>query len=610
MDTFTPEQIEKTKSFNSKDIGLYNQYRIATLTPEQAINAVLQVKTGKEQPIAPKVPVIQKIGKVAGVVADIVGGKELAQGAGQALASGYINKLSEETRIQAEAIQNNIIDKIKEARALGDTSKANYWAKLLQSVDTGAGIQKEFQDNLVTDNEVIGSAVKLAATAAGSFTGGRSLGVTGSLTKAAMAEGAIQMGGYALGEGISKDKSAGNVVLDTLRNAAIGGAGGAVLGVAAKGATKLLERRALNIADRKASRLKDLIKKQESILNPTNEAETRLAAEATAPQLTISEKSIGMTPDVKRRIRVAGEELTNKYIDVAKARNLNDTLPSPYEYGSSRANEAEELMLKKLNDTGGEIGATREKLGTYKASNDQLNEIETALDKHIKKLNLRVKNGAVSKRIDAISSASTGDMKVIDVILNNLKTVKASPTLTNLIDLRNSVDANIHFGKGLREVTSEIEPLSRELRSVIADVNRRIVGKTEAAKLAEYSDYIDAYKDLKSYTDRKAGGEYMLRLVLSGRGGEARKILDTIRKYTGIDLMNDATLMKLVTEKLGNDEVKTLFAQEVSKITGVASDLRALTSGNPVGGIVGLVTKAKDALIDPEKVIREAAKLK
>ena len=143
------------------------------------------------------------------------------------------------------------------------------------------------------------------------------------------------------------------------------------------------------------------------------------------------------------------------------------------------------------------------------------------------------------------------------------------------------------------------------MRARLKEAGATIVGKSEAQRLADYSDFIEALDDIRSYTDRNAGGEYLLRVLLSGRGGEARKIVETIRKYTGTDLTDDAVMMTLVTDMLGNQKQKNLFAQELTK-AGV--DATRILSGDPSTIMERIVQFAKDKYLDAETVLKEASK--
>lgn len=332
-------------------------------------------------------------------------------------------------------------------------------------------------------------------------------------------------------------------------------------------------------------------------------ARSRAISEAEAPQLSLQEKWVGISPDIKKRIAGKQDKLQG-YFDVAHGRNNNDTLPTTYEYGAKQAQSAVEDMEKLLSESGGKIGATREKLGTYKASPEQVQRVETGFTSQLGKLNLEIRNGVVRQKSGTVSKAGTGDVKVLNDFYQDLKVIKQSPTLTNLIEFRSALDSRVNFAKRASEASNEIDPFARQVRKDIANVGAEVVGKTEAEELARFSDFMDAYNDLRSYTDRSAGGEYLLRLVLSGRGGEARKIIDTIKEYTGKDLMDDATMMTIATDVIGNTRQQNLFRQEMTK---AGLDVASIMAGKPSGAIGLLSNLMTKALLDQEKVYMKAA---
>jgi len=330
----------------------------------------------------------------------------------------------------------------------------------------------------------------------------------------------------------------------------------------------------------------------------------RQQEEAANAALTFKEKYIGLTPDVKKRLGEMGPEKLKEYLDAAHLRNIDDTAPTPYEVGSSNVGKAEETLQARLNDTGSGIGQTRQKLSTVKLTQPQVSAIEKSFLQELKNLNLTINNGKVVKIPGKITATEGGDIKALNSLLLDLKTFKQSPTVANAIDLRKNFDGKIKFGKSAREVSNNVDATSRGVRKVIAKEAAKTVGKQNAAELTKYSDFMDAYGDLQSFTNRAAGGEYLLRLVLSGRGGEARKLIKTIKEYTDIDLMHDATAMKVATEALGNESTRNLFKQEVTK---AGYDAGAVLSGSPTGILSVVGKRLFDKGIDVEDILLKAA---
>lgn len=328
--------------------------------------------------------------------------------------------------------------------------------------------------------------------------------------------------------------------------------------------------------------------------------------EAARSALTFQERYIGLTPDIKKRLEEMGLEKLQEYLDATHLRNIDDTVPTPYEIGARNVDQALISLDKELRRTGSQIGQTRQKLANVKASNRSIRSIEETFANELDKLGLKTVNGQVVPKGQGQVSrlSSPNDLKVINELYNEMRVFKQNPTLDNAVALRVLFDNKVKFGKEAREVSGDVDPLSRSVRSEIADQINTIVGKEGAADVENYSKFINAYQDLRSYTDRRAGGEYLLRVVLSGRGGEARELIQTIDQYTGKNLLNDATAMKVAVDTLGNDQTKNLFRQEIQN---AGYDATSFFTGGVAGLVPKAVGKVVDVAIDPEEVLKRAA---
>lgn len=336
-----------------------------------------------------------------------------------------------------------------------------------------------------------------------------------------------------------------------------------------------------------------------------NPSQVLKATEEATSKPNIIEKWAGISPDIKNRIAGKQNKL-KEYFDVAHARNNFDTAPTPLEYGVKNVDTAVAKMDELLNDTGNQIGQFRNKVGTYKASVNNAVKIETSFNNQLSKLNLEIKGGVVRQKAGTIARVnSANEIKVLNDLYAELQIIKQSPDLQRLIDFRNLFDSKINFAKSTRDVSSSLDPFSRAMRKDIADVAAQIVGKSEAANLAKYSDFMDAYNNLRSFTDRKAGAEFLLKQVLSERGGTSRAVIQTIKEMTGIDLMDDAVMSSLATDLIGNARQKGLFRQEITK---AGLDAASLLTGNTSGAIGLMFNFLKKGLINEEKQFLKAAK--
>lgn len=360
-----------------------------------------------------------------------------------------------------------------------------------------------------------------------------------------------------------------------------------------------------NSVDEVISYADSTLKKLDENIKQSGTGEMRMLAEEEAVIPNIQEKWIGIDPDIKKQIQ-GKPDLMQDYINVVQTRNLDMNTPSVYEYAGDFARKATEKMEEVLNNTGNMIGLARQKFGTFKANIDQVKSIENTFKQELDNLGLQVDVvGNITQKPNAIRKyGSTKDISALSDMWLELQTLKESSTLINLIDYRNFVQKNIDFGKSAREISDALDQPSKRLRAKVKEVAAGIVGKSEAKRLDDYTNFIEAFNDIKSYTDRRAGGEYLLRVALSGRGGEARSIINTIKEYTGIDLMDHATMMSITTDLLANSRQKNLFRQE---ITNAGIDVARILAGDPRGAIPILGKFLQDKLFNPEEVLLEAA---
>lgn len=334
-------------------------------------------------------------------------------------------------------------------------------------------------------------------------------------------------------------------------------------------------------------------------------ADIRKTAESTAPDVSFTEQLAGIRPDIKRRIQGKPNEL-QVYFDVAHARNLDDTLPTPLEVASSNVTKARNVLVEQLNDVGSDIGAFRERAGSLRASADQMTAIYDVIVGELSKLNLTVKNGQVVRKPGSVSKTdATGDITAIQELIDEYKIVKQNPTLTNLIDFRSLVDGKVNFNKRAGDASNSVDPFSRQVRKVIADQGADIVGKEQAGRLTEYSDLIDDISELNDYVERKAGGEFLLKRVLSERGGQPRQLIQRVNDRTGVDLMDDAVMARIATDIIGNSDQKGLFRQE---ITNAGLDVNAILRGDTVGASQRFLEWGADQMIDQEAIYMNTAR--
>lgn len=465
----------------------------------------------------------------------------------------------------------------------------------------GVGSKENLKD---IGANIIGPGLDIGSTLAG---GAGTIGVGKQTLKGLVKEGAktgAKTGAYSSGlAGIARGYEEGGLkgalvqgVTGVLGGGLIGGTAGALFPLVGKGIGKIVKRgeQKMPILESKTGKV-DLDESQK-ILTETN---------LQAPKVSIKEKLAGLRQDIKSRIQGKSQKL-QAYFNVAHARNASDTVPTPYEFGARHVQEAEDLLNKKLNDTGTDIGKFRRKINTIKAPQEQINNVLNNFDKELDRLNLRVDSkGDLIQKTGRPTSVTQGELNLLKILRDNLRKLKADPKASNIIENRILFDKKINFAKSAKEASNVIDPISRKTRSDLAELNRSVIGKEQSGVMKEYENVINAVEDLNNFTRRKTGAEYLIKLVLSGRGRKAKEVIETVAKHTGIDLMDDATMAQIATDIIGNTAQKNLFRQEITK---AGLDLNAFLTGDKFSTVKTLLEFGAKKIADPEKVFLNAAK--
>lgn len=176
-------------------------------------------------------------------VADFTGGKEIAQGLGQAIAQPQVARQIEETQASQIKIQSDLLERIKQNKAQGlDTSRLeNALNMITEDIQgTGQGAEKLLNPNELTTKQVLGDALQLGTTIVGAGTlpsAGKNVLAAETFKQGAIQgakTGAITGAGFGASTGASQalqeDKNLEDIATETLKGGAIGATSGAILG--------------------------------------------------------------------------------------------------------------------------------------------------------------------------------------------------------------------------------------------------------------------------------------------------------------------------------------------------------------------------------------------
>jgi hypothetical protein len=524
---------------------------------------------------------------------NFVGGKELAQGLGQTLASDTVNKASRETLQNGIAIQNKLIESIRQAREEGDTEAESVLIDQLQNVDFGQNIQQGFADDLVSDREVVGSAVQLAGTAGGGFAGSKAIGATKGLggvrqlMAGGLAEGLVQGAAFGAGDEIkNEDATLGSIAGETLKQGALG-AGIGLAGAGLIGGAGNLAGRASRGVDNALDGLESVVTKQP----------------LSADRLTKEQIQAGIRPDVQKSIQGQGEGL-KEYFDVTRKRLADETAKTPDGLLVEKAENAFQKTEDILSDTGSEIGQARAKQGSVKATAAQAQSIMNTFDSEVNSLGLVVnKNGKLVKG-KGIVDVSDAELRLLNETRDDILKVKGDSKLETIQKAVNKFRNRVNFGKQANEISDVVDSVSRKVSSTASDVNKTILGNEAGANYTKYSEIKDFLNETKGI---RKNPQVALRRILSADSSKGLEFAETIKELTGIDLIKEARFARLAVDTFGgvNPELGTRFRQQVA---GSVLDSGKIL--NAVGGKAGAVGNIIQVVQDIPKAIRNESLLR
>lgn len=567
-------------------------------------------------------PLIEKVSGVAGKIADVTGGKELAQGLGQTLALKENSKLLEQTQKQQFDLQGQLLERIKSKKALGeDTSRlegalADINDEILK---TGEGANSLLNPNELTNKEIVGDALQLGTTAGGAKLAG---GIVGKLKGATSVVGGIAegtkagaLGGASVGavsgvaQGLQENKDIEGIAKDALTGASVGGISGGIVGGIVGGIGGGLKGRELRkaILDKQIesgqkpridmvaqkARLREAklqgFEDQDidfvSSMNPVDKTKAQ-------KMLEIADKATKNKRTIERPIDVVGDSMVDriKFIENTNkqaGKNLNEVAKS-LRGQVVDVNNIEETAQSLIDD----LGITRTPTGKLNFSNSVFKNtpaIQTKLNKFINEI-------------------PTGQADAYDVHI-----------------FKKSIDELVEFGtqgEGLKGNAERILKALRASADEALDTTFESYNKanTDFANTKNILNQAEELFGKKVGIKSKERGGQLLRSVFSNNTQRPRVLklveeLDLVAKNYGgkfdDSLLDQALFTEILEDVYGTQATTSLQGQVQRAVTGGKKVIEAIR--NPIQGAGELVADATEKIlgISPEnkkKILLELLK--
>jgi len=300
----------------------------------------------------------------------------------------------------------------------------------------------------------------------------------------------------------------------------------------------------------------------------------------------------------------------NTYTKQAELAKKDYSQATPLELAGNKAEEA----LSKLNDGLGVFGEQKNAVLAQKG-NQVVPDIQKTRGKFnsllADRLGIRVSNGEVSNLPGRLSLIEGNPMdiglaKQVDNILqklepqstNSLLPAKESrATLQQVNDAVDSIQGKLYerSGIGAQPINTRLEGV---IKQVIGDLNERakVIGGDEYRQAnASYSNLIDLRNNLNKSLGTDANkGSAMMKQLFSPAGAKNRKMFESIKKETGIDLVNEATLARFAMENAGD-------VRQASLLEGFVPNKLPT---NRAAGLMYLLNKGVEKLQNPSAKAR------
>jgi len=249
---------------------------------------------------------------------------------------------------------------------------------------------------------------------------------------------------------------------------------------------------------------------------------------------------------VETALKETGSKMFDEYVDVSKKAALSNKNPTPLEVAGRKAQEA----LKKIQDQLDTVGNLKKQ------------SIESFGDTNVGTIATQFRQG-LEKMLKSKTFVE-GDKKMVNDLIAKARSLGNNPTAKQ-------VDEFIDYAQDLlytsgRDLTVPItDETTAELRGTLGKLNEGLKAKLPEPYRAfnkKFFDIIDVRNELNTKLGKEGekGGSLMKR-VFSPSDANTKQLFEEVKKMTGIDLVNEATLAKFVMEAVGDARQASLLEQ-------------------------------------------------
>ena len=284
----------------------------------------------------------------------------------------------------------------------------------------------------------------------------------------------------------------------------------------------------------------------------------------------------------------------DKYVKQAEKAVADYSQPTPLTLAGDKGSEALNVINNKLAKQGQLKKEALEIVGDKVV--DGVPTLRTGLRDSLREsigINIDRKTGEIVNASGRVSKVSLdpADNKMIKEVVDLFDSLGEKPTVKQLDDAIDAVQDILYKRKSTLAVpvNGKVEAIFKKFSGELNNQVKRVAGEQYRKANDKFAYFIDTRDKLnKALGAEGVRGASLMKQLFSPSGEAPRRLFEEIKKLTGIDLVEEATLAKFVMEKIGDARQASLLEE-------------VIRSGNvsPKGFVSLAVDKLLNKLQDP-----------
>jgi len=340
----------------------------------------------------------------------------------------------------------------------------------------------------------------------------------------------------------------------------------------------------------------------ESVLNPT-----RLIPKENLKNVPI-EKIVAQAEDKTAKL--------DNYLKISKDAVVDYSKPTALVKAGEKGGEALTVIQNKMSKQAQLKNEALGKVGDKVVKNVQeyrdffTSQLEERVGVKVLTKADEIIDGVLKKGEDTLENApgrkskvsfDPADNKLIRDTNAILKDLGDAPTVREIDDTVDALQDLLYKRKTLTAVpvNGQVESIIKQMTGKLNRAVKKVGGEQYTKANAKYAYFVDTFEKLnKALGDEGVRGAQLMKSLFSPSGEAPRRLFAEIKKLTGIDLVEEATLAKFAMESIGDARQASLLEEVIrgGSITPVGFIEKAATH---------LIKKTQDPVRKAKRIINE-----